>query len=245
MQLYYRYIFITMLLISACKKEADTPPYPLLASVTIVNAATDLGPVQADLFSGTTAFALLKDSVITYTSRHYTLPSGTHPFIVVPYRDTTRPLLDGACTFRPAGIYSLYIAGQAPAYDTLMTIDEHIPAYTDSVFAVRLVNLAAGIGSVNMSVASNMAGDDLAGITYKHISAFKQYPLHANPSSASVTFNVTDPVDKTILASFTLPAMDFSANPPPTIDAARFHTVTLVFTGTRTRGYKLFGVANY
>ncbi|HEX2629034.1 MAG TPA: RagB/SusD family nutrient uptake outer membrane protein [Chitinophagaceae bacterium] len=147
--------------------------------------------------------------------------------------------------------YSLFLAGQSPAYETLL-IKDAIPGstYPDSSINIRFVNLWPNSPVVNITLAATTTVNEVTNLSYKQITEFKKYSLPSVIPAGTVSFQVRDASTNAILVTYTLPASGGAPNPNVSITASRFKSITLVIKGlagttTGTNAYSILPVTNY
>jgi hypothetical protein len=89
-------------------------------------------------------------------------------------------------------MYSLYLAGQSPNLETILTKEETYPLYNvaDSAFAVRVINLISNSGPLNITLSRSATVNEFEGLTYKQQANFKKYPLKAADATLGYTFQL-------------------------------------------------------
>src|SRR5689334_1521492 len=114
-----------------CKKS--TVSLSPLASLNIVNASVNMGPVKVNFTDLKGLYSSITTTVAYGANTPYGANAGvTVPVTIVPTSDTTKIAFTGQFTFDNGGIYSLYLAGQSTAVDTIL-VKENIPSYSDSL----------------------------------------------------------------------------------------------------------------
>lgn len=203
-------ILITVSILS-CKKQL-TPQ--AAASINVVNAAINSEAVKVNSLGGSVIYASFPD--LGYGSNAvFTVPAGNPVITIVLSSDTLHPIYNNAVSVKSNGIYSLYLAGQSPDFDTLLIADS-IPYRTDSTAGIRFINLSPNSNpiTVNLSAIPNLK--EFTGIGYKQITAFKTYP--ANSTDLLYDFDIRDANSGDLITTYEL-------NTPV------FSNVTLVLTG--------------
>jgi hypothetical protein len=230
-------LFISVALFSsACKKDTYNNPTPLLASVTVINAASELGAIYMNLYTDPLSYALRKDSIAYQEKKEWGIQSGTTELSAVSYRDTLQQLFKGSFNFTPLAIYSLYITDQ----DTILRAEPNIPIYKDSAIGVRFINLSANSPAVNITASDILA---FSGLTYKQQSEFKKFPLGPNDG---LSFDIRDAGTNEVITSFTLQAYAYYPYNAASVQTSRFKSITLAISGTYgTDSYNVFAITNY
>jgi hypothetical protein len=222
---------------ASCKKS-DVTLSPL-ASLNLVNATVNLGTVQANFTNLSN-----KTTGQPYSQITTTVPYGSNnvygvlanmaiPLTIVATTDTTKPIYISSLNFANGSIYSLYLAGQTGAVDTVM-VRETIPYYADSTCGVRFINLSYNSNPIVVTQSITPTVNDFSSLTYKQYSSFKTYP--SKSSNSSYIFQVRDAVAGTLLGSYTL-------------STPYFHNVTLAWVGqtggTGAATTKVIRINNY
>ncbi|MES2328197.1 MAG: hypothetical protein V4539_01255 [Bacteroidota bacterium] len=228
------YSMLIMAAVAGCKKNADVSLSPV-ASLNFVNASVNVGTAKAvftgvggtNFYSAATAVAYGANTVYGVTANI------SVPMTVVNYADTTKAIASANLNLTNAGIYSLFLAGQSNAVDTIM-VKENLPTYTDSVCGVRFINLSYNSNPITITLSTSTTVEEFSGLSYKNYSAFKSYPsLAATPN---YTFQVKDATTKAVLGTYAFTPY-------------RFFNVTLAWIGqtgaTGTNAPKVIRVNNY
>jgi len=189
---------LAIICLSACKKS--TVSLSPLASLNIVNASVNLGPVKVNF----TDLKGLYSSITTTVAYGANTPYGANaevpvPVTIVPTSDTTKTAFTGQFTFVNGGIYSLYLAGQSTAVDTVF-VKENIPSYTDSSYGVRFINLSYNSTPIKITLSTSPTVVQFSDLAYKQASDFKTYG--AKVSTATDTFQVRNATTNAILATY-------------------------------------------
>lgn len=183
----------------SCKKESNKT-YST-SSITVINGIQG-GPSIVATFSDTIMPFYLNQSPISYGSgKEYGISSGSTPLMIVSSDDTSRPFCSGPINLKPGEIYSLYVAGQGKAVDTLL-MQETIPVYNDSVSGGRFVNLSAGSLTVSVNLQGNSTTQaEFSNLEYKKVSAFKSYSANS-AAPGNYIFEVHDQATGDLLTTF-------------------------------------------
>ncbi|MDB5133996.1 MAG: hypothetical protein JWP37_599 [Mucilaginibacter sp.] len=115
-----------------------------------------------------------------------------------------------------AGNYTLFLAGGSPALIDPILIQEHYQNYTDSVCAVRFINLSPNSSPVSVNITGQTNGSEVTSLAYKAYSSFKQYP--AKKANVNYAFQFRNATTGALIASYTLVT-------------PYFHNVTIVLRG--------------
>jgi len=185
---------------SSCIK--DTVSLSPIASLNVVNASVNLGAVKINF----TDLKGLYSSITTTVAYGGNTPYGVladvaAPLTIVPTADTTKIAFTGQFTFNNGGLYSLYLAGQSTAVDTIL-VKETIPSYTDSLCGVRFINLSYNSNPVKVVLSTSSTVTEFPSLAYKQVSTFKSYPAKA--ANTSYIFQVKDVAKDSLVATYTL-----------------------------------------
>jgi len=226
----YSALLSTLLLticISGCKKSTVT--LSPLASLNIVNASVNLGTVKVNFTDLKGLYSSITTTVAYGANTPYGVNAGVIvPVTIVPTSDTTKVAFTGSFTFDNGGIYSLYLAGQSTAVDTVF-VKENIPSYTDSLCGVRFINLSYNSNPIKVVLSTSSTVTEFPGMAYKQVSSFKTYPAKA--ANASYVFQIKDAAKDSLVATYTL-------------TTPRFFNCTLALKGSwgTTSGTNALGV---
>lgn len=245
--------FLLVLHFVSCKKSTvSTSP---LASLNIVNATVNLGSVKAN-FTGTNKtlvnyWAGISTTVAYGANTAYGVNAETDvPLAIAPFSttplDTLHPVYRNTLHLVNGGLYSLYLAGQTGAVDTIL-VKESIPAYTDSLFGMRFINLSYNSTPVNVTLTvGTTVTTEFSNIAYKGSSNFKSYQAKYN--TAPDTIRVRDVATNTQLAQYVL--IPSGSTNTTTSLFPRFFNCTLALVGqtgvtSGTNALKIIRVNNY
>lgn len=195
-----RFILITIV-IFACKK--DTNPSYNTSSIIVVNAVEEPANIVVNFSDTALPYYLDQEPISFASSIQYGIPSGKTPIVVVASSDTTQPLTTMSVNLIGGGIYSLYIAGsgipQTPVNAFLLK--DTIPAYSDSVAGVRVINLSPASAPVSINLQGNSpVQTEFSNLAYEAISNFRSYPDTAGITQ--YTFEVRDQGTGNLLTTF-------------------------------------------
>jgi hypothetical protein len=224
-------VLITTLITACEKNDSDIPQ---LTSVNVVHAVVNASAVKVNTTGSAITYISYTDSIKFGASKLYSLVAGSAtPLSIVATADTTKPLFNTHLSISAGEMYSLFLAGQYPAADTVW-VKEELNNYTDSLIGIRFINLSPNSGPVKINIKGNTTQNETADLSYKQISTFKQYA--AKSVNPNYQFEVRDAVTSTLLTSFTLAY-------------TRFHNHTLVIKGltgvTGTNAIGVFSVSPY
>lgn len=230
----FKYILTSLLLASlffSCKKDNVLTD---LASVNIINATVNVTSARVNYQGLSVFYSALNDKVSFGANKVYTIPANTLRLIdIVSATDSTISLYHRKIKLAPGNIYSLYLAGQSTAVDTLF-LKDNIPYRTDSTAGVRFMNLSYNSTPVNVTLSTTTTVNEFNNIAYKGITDFKTYP--ALKTNTSYVFQIRDGVSNNLLTSYTL-------------TTPRFFNCTLVLKGivggTGTNALGVMRVNNY
>lgn len=206
-------------LLYSCKKEKTKE----VAGLQIVNAAIGFAPLKVNATGNAANFITYPDS-LDYAAdvKRGVLLSTTS--IQVGSHKAAAPLLSLSQNFVSGGMYSLYLTGQSPNLETILTKEETYPLYNvaDSAFAVRVINLISNSGPLKLNLSRSVTVNEFEGLTYKQQANFKKYPLKAADARLGYRFQLRDQ-NGNLLSTYTF----FSAD----LEAVRFKANTLVLCG--------------
>ncbi len=204
--------------IAACtKNDVQTTP---LASLNIINATVGSTTIKANFTNKTNVFSGTVLSVAYGSNNAYTIPAGSAtPVTILATADTLHPVYNTPINAPAGTYYSLYLAGQVGAVDAVL-YPESFKVHQDSTFSVRIVNLSYNSGPINMTLSTSTTTNEIAGVAYKSVSDFKNYP--ATYKITSYTFQLRDATTNALLGS---QAYTTAASMP------RFQNITLVLKG--------------
>ncbi|OQP59684.1 hypothetical protein A3860_36555 [Niastella vici] len=214
-------IFITLAtFFFSCKKDAI--PVRPVASLTVTNAIVGsvsfrVGNIVLPIF----IYDYAQLSIIAGESDLYVWPAGdsAHPYFQQPkfYAENR-------------GVYSVFLAGQAPNNVTGIVLQDNIPYHTDSTCGVRIINCSPNSQPLNITLSTSPMVNEVSNLTYLQHTDFKLYPAKA--ANTSYVFQVRNAADNTLLGSIAL-------------QTPRFANVTLVIKGMfGTSSFGIFRVRN-
>jgi hypothetical protein len=227
------FILCLATMFSSCKKDAQT--FATTATINVINAAVDVPAIKVNI--GTGFFIYNTAPQVNYGgSGIYYAQGTTVPIKVVASSDTTTFLVNSSYNFHQ-GVYSIYVAGQAPKIDTLIRQETNYPyihndiSAIDSSFNVRFVNLSPNSSPVNINI-KNAATTEASNLSYKGISAFKKYP--ADYKHTTYALEIRDAASNSLLATLTLTSASY-----------RFKNIAVLIKGLEgtTTGTDAFGAS--
>ena len=222
---------------AACKKS--TVEISPLASLNIVNATVGVsaakvnftgpkGPNYYNLITATTAYGANTAFGVNANM--------AVPVTIINNPDSTKILYQNTLNFSSGELYTLYLAGQSTAVDTILRNEPSLPTFQDSTCGVRFINLSYNSNpiTVTLSTAATTPITEFSGLAYKTQSVFK--PFVATVANNTYTFQVRDAGTLALLGSYTL-------------TVPRFFSCTLAWIGqtggTGTAAVKVQRINNY
>lgn len=196
------FIVSILLLLDSCKKDNTT--YTSVATINVINAAVNVSAIKLNM--GGTPFYYSAATAVNYGAAALFYAKGQTSFKVVNSADTTTLLTNTTINFQP-GVYSVYLAGQAPNIDTLIRQESNYPYIhndvnsVDSSFNIRYVNLSPNSSPISVNI-KNSTTNEVANLSYKGITSFKNYS--ANYKNTSYILEVRDAASNSLLSTVTL-----------------------------------------
>jgi hypothetical protein len=196
---------------SACQKTGTVPSVAGPAAITVVNAiptSVSLVPVINTSFPINYFF---NAQSIRYGYSFEYSPSGGYDtiYVVQQNSDTLNIgpkdaglIFYGILNLKVGSIYSLFLTGSdTSASDFLLTTDS-VPSYiaADSIVGIRFVNLSTGSNPISINLEGNQNGSVVAGLSYKGITPFNQYPN--NSTTLDYLFVIRDAATGDSLTQF-------------------------------------------
>jgi len=207
---------------SAC--ERDDYEFKQTASITVINAIVDNGPVKVNPGAGS-GFAYSKVIDLAYgASGVYGAFTGNNNLTVVKSTDTTKTLFQRTIDLKP--ISTLYLAGQSPNIDTIFRVENNFPyiqssaASPDNSIYIRFVNLSPTSTPLNINIRS-VTTNEVTALAYKGITDFKKYA--ALTTTGDYIFEIREASTNTIKATVTIQPNTY-----------RFKTISIVMRGLLT-----------
>ncbi|MCY1525832.1 hypothetical protein D9M68_608270 [compost metagenome] len=236
----------------ACKKDAPTP----YASINVINAAIDAGTIKVNYFGKPINWAKYTGTIgnVPFANNQvFTLfnLNNDYPFTIVSATDTSKMVFSQQLALDPTGIYTLFATGQSPNYDAVFLTETNIPYnLPDSAIAVRIINLSPNSPTINVTLASTPAINEAAGLSFKQVSDFKNYPVLKSIPTGSVSFQIRDAATNALLTTYTIPATAVAPYSTVSTSLSRFKSLTLVIKGlagttSGVNAYSVFPVAQY
>lgn len=245
--LIYNVLIITVLLASSCKKDIAKNPEPLLASLNVINAATDDYAAYFNGYTSGMVYArqnLQNSPIYLGKSFIYGIPSGISQLKIVSASDTLKTFYNNNIDLKPLKMYSLFVAGTSSKRENILIEDTVLPRYADSAIAVRVINLSIDGPKINVVKSRT---DQFSNIAYKAISDFKKFSLNTEEGANGLNFDIEDAVTGNILTTYSLSQFGY----PISTASARFKAITLVICGSVNAQpfdqdkYQAFAIANY
>jgi|GEM_PF-1981180 len=250
--LIYSICFFATIII-ACKKEIQPLSY---ASVNIVNAVAGSGTVKVNyhgrsirwssLTGNTGNIAFASSQILTIFNNN-----NDYPLTIVPSLDTLKSIFSERLKIEPTGIYTLFIMGKSDAYEALFVKEQSI-SYNlrDSTIAIRFINVSTSGQKINISRTISPTIKETEGLGYKQLTEFRQYQLKKIVPMGSVTFEVRDASNNTLLTTYAIPNSPNTSYPTVSASLSRFKSLTLVINSfidnkTGTNIYSVFPVPHY
>jgi hypothetical protein len=232
--------FIAMIFIMAvfasCKNDQIANP---VSSLNVVNAAVGMPSVKVNTSGKSIDYTTYTETIAYGTAKLYGVGAGTRQISAVAAATPAQDLFNVTKDFKAGGLYSLYLTGQSPDIEVLYKEDS-FPVYTDSVFAVRVINLSPDSAPLNVTLAGTPAVTEFSNLGYKQQSEFKKYAAKSGVTNTTFNFQVRD-VNGTLLTSYAFTASNLTLT--------RFKSATLVIKGltggTGTNAPGMIFIGNY
>lgn len=233
-------LMVIAIAISSCSKAQL--PTGSVAALQVTNTIVGGGNIGFNTKPG--------DSIVAYRSKVFSMRSGDSSIVFYPTKNPAKPYYNNVQTIVGGDIYTIFLHGKFPDVE-MMWIKDHIPPYfTDSSLGVRIINLSPNSTPIDITLASATSNKLFSKINYKELTEFLVLPLKSNMPAGSVSFQVRNSIDNTVLATYTLPISVVTgyANISTTLSINR--CITLVVKGWQgeTIGVDAFGIfpiANY
>lgn len=229
------FLALLCLITVACKKELSFKPGGT-SSLTLVNAlaGTDYlftnfngDKSNGQYYSG--MMALRYGNIVFFNSY-----SGKQDLGLYKAPDTnanSRPVMRLEVDLRLNAIHTLFLTGSTQDPDYLLTTDQlpyHLPA--DSVMGLRFINISKGSDPVSVNLEGQAKGSEIAALSYKAVSGFKDYK--AGKAVSSYTFEFRDKTSGTLLGSYKVEGINNDGS-PTSPNIRRNRNYTIAFVGTR------------
>ncbi|MBO9571963.1 MAG: hypothetical protein J7497_07105 [Chitinophagaceae bacterium] len=225
-------IILVFVFFNSCKKTefTDMP----IAALNVINATIDAGNIKLNTNE--------RDSVKINNYKIFSIVPHKN-ILLYATNNPAVPFYNGNPGTENGGMYSIYIAGQAPDIESIFVKENAIPMYTDSIIGVAIVNLSPNSSLLSVNIASTPTTNLFSNINYKQITDIQTIPLPGTVSTTDVTFEVRDQ-DGAVLAFYTLPDADNFLSPVFSIPRQRFKNIKLIIKGLvgTTEGPNAFGI---
>lgn len=228
-----------MMIVSCKKGKIESKP---AAAINVVASVISGGNVKLNTNA--------RDSAKAYNAKAFVVVPGT-TILLYPTTGSTTPYFDSNPDTENGGIYSIFLTGQSPTFESIFVKETALDRYTDSSLGIRVINLSPNSVPMHITLASDVNTNIFSGIAYKQLTEFVKLPLKTTIPTGSVTFQVRSSVDNSILTSYTLPTSVNSTYPNISITASRDRKLTLVIkglqgtTGSNPDAFGIFPVALY
>ena len=231
------YTIAGLLLMSSlisCEKSDPVPP--VSSSLTIVNAIPGAGQLVCNFnYNYTLQYYKTAQPIASYAST--TTPPywefagyiGDIPLSVSQLTDTTHTVFKGVIHVDAGSVHSLFLTGTLTTPDSVYTTDV-VSAITDSLVAVRFINLSTGSKPVNIDVlTAGVAGAPIvSGLAYRAHTAFMPFVVKkATPATGNYVFEFRDAATNAVLTTYKLDKL----LPSGSITGKIFKNVTIGFEG--------------
>ena len=234
------------LALAACKKNNETTEAPV-ASVNIINASIDVGPLKVNPSAKAISWNTITDQINYGTGRFYYAQTGDATFKVVATADTTKLLVNTKANLT-GKLYTLFIFGNSTATESILReetdfiyrrLDLPKAALADSVTNVRFVNLSSNSPALRVNIKDNTA-NEVTNLAYKNISSWKAYK-NEKSTGTDYIFEIRDSATGTLITTYT-----FRGTTTATAAANLFKSVSLIIRGVygTTSGANAFGVSS-
>lgn len=240
----YALLSAMLFMAGSCSKSELKPEGT--ASLTLINAVVGADSLITN-FNGSVmpASYYINANIIVYNSygsgpftvNNYQINSyaGEQQVMIFKVPDTlpkSEPLYNLTLNLPVGSINTLFMTGTATAPDTLFTRDspKNHPI-SDSVTGIRFVNLSPGSQPISVNIQGQPAGSEISHLSYKNITAFKDYA--ATSEISSYTFEFRDAVTGELLASYLADGINNnnSSDPFNKTNNWRFRNCTLALLG--------------
>lgn len=241
------FLILPILAFISCSKDELANPEPLLASVNVVNAATDQNTILVNKYGDAIDYSKLSNDIYFQGATSFGLAAGNLPFTVVSGDGTDKVLYNADLELKPTKMYSLFIAGDAAKRENFLFEETEIPRYKDSLIGVRVINLSADGPAFNVNTTSTPDTIEFSDVKYGTKTNFKSFAMNAQAAANGVGFEIRDPQTNDVLASYYLTQWGW----PISTKSIRFKSMTLVVCGSLSampftnEYYTVFAVPNY
>ncbi|MDB5157429.1 MAG: hypothetical protein JWR50_2136 [Mucilaginibacter sp.] len=193
---YITFVLLAWTLFYSCKKEGL--PKVASSALNVVNALADQSSVNVNPFGTNIVYSTFPQ--LAYQSNQVlTLSPGNSEIAVNVITDTLHTFYNQNVSTVNGGIYSLYLFGQAPTYQTML-LKDNIPAVQDSSAGVRFINLSPDSQSITINIQGSN-NIEFTNLDFKQISNFKMYSAKANTGGV-YNFEVRDAASGTLLYTY-------------------------------------------
>lgn len=244
LSIFHKYLvyLVLLLVITACRKERNTPPGT--ASLMVINAVPGTDALVVNFSDADTLpNYYLNTQRIRYATflpdYQFSAYSGTQTLRLYNYPDTlpkNNPLAVVTLHLPVGSINTLFVTGTLSQPDTLLSVDQ--PPYravTDSTAGIRFVNLSPGSAPISINLQGQPAGSEVKLLSYKGITGFKSYA--ARYTDSVYTFEFHDAATGQLLCTFTATGINNSSSDPNNpANTWRFRNRTLALTGLPGNG---------
>ena len=229
---------IFVIAFSACDKVYTGPKSTGVTSLNIVNAI----PGTAGLIVNVNKQPYLQGlTSIGYAHYQlYSISGGSTSISFTQSTDTTQTLYSlSSLNLINNSIHSLFLTGTLASPESVLVADnlpDHSPFHgvPDSTIGLRFINLSTGSSPISVNIQGQANGSEVAGLSYKSITEFKNYT--ATSTVASYSFEFRDAVSGTLITTFTLNGVN-TRN-------VQFKNLSIVFYGP-TGSQSAFSMNNF
>ena len=227
-------LFILLLLTAmlfAC--EEDDPEIKRVASLKVVHAVADAPGVYVNYFNEEITFAGYP--LVRFGSfERYTLPAEGPTNLIFTYDgDTTRQAFSEAVMLEAGQVATYFLTGDSSSLSSVMVEDVGIATLTDSLNAIRFINMSPDTGPVQIGIADSsvVIAPELAYTNTTEYISFEATSMHPE-----YTFEFRN-ADDSVLASYRFVQIipPFFPGLPPTARALR-DNLSLVLVGNPDDG---------
>lgn len=137
----------------SCEEEART--FPQSASLSVVHAANGAPPVHVDYFGADLEQLnfTINPALSFATSDRFVIPSKeTRPLVFTYASDTTTAVFSEDIELEPGQIATYFLVGDSANLSSRLINDTGFIIFRDSLNAVRFINLAEGVESLNIGI---------------------------------------------------------------------------------------------
>lgn len=241
------FLILPILAFISCTKDELANPEPLLASVNVVNAATDQSSILVNKYGTAIDYSKLSNDIYFQGATSFGLASGTLPLEIVSGDGTDKLLYTNNLELKPSKMYSLFIAGNAEKRENFLFEETTVPRYKDSLIGVRVINLSPDGPAFNVTTSSTPDKVEFSAVQYGTKSDFKSFSMNAQAVANGVGFEIRDPATSAVLTGYYLSEWGW----PVSTNSIRFKSMTLVVCGSlsampfTSEYYTVFAVPNY